>query len=257
MLDYAGPPGLAIEIAKRTKSCILLDHHKTAAEHYILNDAITLPPNLQINFNMERSGATIALDFFKPEGLSAETIQFLKHIEDGDLWRWAMPGSRELYAGLTHKGLEYDAQKNPDVFEQLLALTPALLIDEGTQRMEWELETVSEYAGRSFVVQLGGKEQEWGRALAIEIPSGHAFLRSQLGHTLAEKSSKSGLRPIGVVIYREQGMGATEELKVSLRSQDGEDTTVISQFYGGGGHKGASSFLISRAEFDRTWKGQS
>jgi oligoribonuclease NrnB/cAMP/cGMP phosphodiesterase (DHH superfamily) len=255
MLDYAGPPGFAVEVAKHTRSCILLDHHKTAAEHY-LDDTIALPPNLQIRIDMERSGATIALEFFKPEGLSQETIQFLKHIEDGDLWRWAMPGSRELYAGLAHRSLEYDAKRNPDIFEQLLALTPAQLIDEGTRRMEWELETVTNYARQSFVVQLAEKEHGWGHALAVEIPSEHAFLRSQLGHTLAEQSSKSGFRPIGVIIYKEQGMGAGDQLKVSLRSQD-VDTTLISQYYGGGGHKGASSFLISRVEFDRTWRGRS
>ena len=39
-------------------------------------------------------------------------------------------------------------------------------------------------------------------------------------------------------------------LKVSLRSLGQEDTTVISEMFGGGGHRNASSFMIDKAEFD-------
>lgn len=40
------------------------------------------------------------------------------------------------------------------------------------------------------------------------------------------------------------------KIKVSLRSIGDEDTTVVSQAYGGGGHKNASSFVTDIAEFE-------
>ncbi len=41
-------------------------------------------------------------------------------------------------------------------------------------------------------------------------------------------------------------------IKVSLRSKGDEDTTVISQAYGGGGHLNASGCTMPLVEFD-TW----
>ena len=44
---------------------VLLDHHKTAFELYAGSQQ--LPANLEVNLKMEQSGATIALDYFKPK----------------------------------------------------------------------------------------------------------------------------------------------------------------------------------------------
>ena len=43
-------------------------------------------------------------------------------------------------------------------------------------------------------------------------------------------------------------------IKISLRSLGDEDTTVVTQAFGGGGHRNASSCLVSEDEFDR-WGG--
>ncbi len=43
-------------------------------------------------------------------------------VEDGDLWRWKVPGSREFHAGMRALNMEYDCRANPSVFDQLLAL---------------------------------------------------------------------------------------------------------------------------------------
>ena len=46
------------------------------------------------------------------------------------------------------------------------------------------------------------------------------------------------------------GIGDASKVKVSLRGKGDVDTTRISQHYGGGGHKLASSFIISRDELE-------
>ncbi|XP_010663932.1 uncharacterized protein LOC100240946 isoform X2 [Vitis vinifera] len=78
-------------------------------------------------------------------------------------------------------------------------------------------------------------------------------LRSELGHQLASKSCNLKLRGIGAVVYRVPELKNDQFLKISLRSVDKEDTTTISQEYGGGGHRNASSFMLSPADFDK-WK---
>ena len=50
---------------------IVLDHHKTAAEQ-LQGGSVVLPDNVDVLLDMDRSGATIALDFFKPKGLSEQ-----------------------------------------------------------------------------------------------------------------------------------------------------------------------------------------
>ncbi len=66
LLDYAGPPGFAVALAQRAGRVVVLDHHKTAAEQ-LSHAAVSATPNLDVTFDMERSGATIARDHFQPQ----------------------------------------------------------------------------------------------------------------------------------------------------------------------------------------------
>jgi nanoRNase/pAp phosphatase (c-di-AMP/oligoRNAs hydrolase) len=61
-------------------------------------------------------------------------------------------------------------------------------------------------------------------------------------------------RGIGALCYEEAGMeNADKNYKVSLRSVEEEDTTVVSKHFGGGGHKNASSFMIAKEQWTE-WK---
>lgn len=62
------------------------------------------------------------------QGLTLEQQQLFKYIEDADLWRWALTDSKAFHSGLASLQLEFDATKNPAIFEQLLALTPEAVI---------------------------------------------------------------------------------------------------------------------------------
>lgn len=61
------------------------------------------------------------------------------------------------------------------------------------------------------------------------------------------------LRGIGAIVYKVPELENNEMLKVSLRSIGDEDTTSISQAFGGGGHRNASSCMLKCAEFEN-WK---
>jgi hypothetical protein len=256
LLDFAGPPGFAQELAKAAPSvrCVVIDHHKTAAAE-LTSDPQALPSNLEVTFDMARSGAMLALDYFAPQGLTAAQRRLYEFIQDADLWEWKLEHSKEFHAGLMSFQFEFDVSKNPGIFEQLLTLDPDDVIAAGRADLRRQQEIVEDALKTAFIVNLGGPGHNWGQALAVEVPADVASLRSQLGNALAGHASSRGLRAMGLVAYREAEMAPdSEDIKVSLRSVgETEDTTVISSLYGGGGHLNASAFLLKAEEFQR-WK---
>lgn len=63
LLDFVGPPGFVEDIAPKVERITILDHHKTAFESLCVN--ATLGQNVTKVIDMQRSGATIAFDFFR------------------------------------------------------------------------------------------------------------------------------------------------------------------------------------------------
>ncbi|XP_021679910.2 uncharacterized protein LOC110664500 isoform X2 [Hevea brasiliensis] len=213
LLDFAGPSGFVHQISSKFSRVVILDHHKTAKE--MLGGETLVGKNVNAVLDMERSGATIAYDYFKEKlvGNPNQNIvsefsrlrPIFEYIEDADLWRWRLENSKAFSSGLKDLNLEFNVRLNPSLFKQAVN--------------------------------------------ADSLPE----LRSELGHQLAIKSSDQNLRAIGAVVYRVPGLENDKLLKISLRSSVSEDTTPISQEFGGGGHRNASSFMISFAEFEK-WK---
>lgn len=61
--------------------------------------------------------------------LTAEQDEMFAYIQDADLWQWQLPSTKQFHAGLAEIGLEYDCNKNPQIFQQLLQLTVASTIE--------------------------------------------------------------------------------------------------------------------------------
>ena len=59
-----------------------------------------------------------------------------------------------------------------------------------------------------------------------------------------------GMRGMSCLAYREGNLGQ-DMYKISLRSIDNEDTTIISKQFGGGGHLNASGFNIPKVDFEK------
>ncbi|KAI3797247.1 hypothetical protein L1987_32502 [Smallanthus sonchifolius] len=191
-----------------------------------------------------RSGATIAYDYFKQKILALENGNNLsalhkfecsrtlfEYIEDADLWRWRLHNSKAFSSGLKDLNTEFNATLNPSLFQEKQAL-------------------INEVLDQSYEIVLDDGSS--GHCLAVNADS-VSDLRSELGHQLAAKSRNHNLRGIGAVVYRVTELKDDQILKISLRSIDNEDTTSISQKHGGGGHRNASSFMLSCQEFEQ-WK---
>lgn len=238
-----------------------MDHHKTAME--TLGGRSFEGENVSKVIDMERSGATIAFDYFKHKLLESGKNNYdeiiaefdrvrrvFEYIEDGDLWRWRLENSKAFSSGLKDLNLEFNAQLNPSLFDQLLSLNLESVISQGIVSLSVKQKLIDDTLDQSYEIALGGGA--FGRCLAVNADS-VSELRSELGHQLATKSRNLKLRGIGAIVYRVPELENDEILKISLRSVDSEDTTPISEEFGGGGHRNASSFMISSADFEQ-WK---
>ncbi|KAK7270690.1 hypothetical protein RJT34_26024 [Clitoria ternatea] len=263
LLDFVGPTGFVQEISTKVPRVIVLDHHKTAFEK--LGNETLLGENVVKVIDMERSGATVAFDYFKEKLVSACAVvknplvvdefervkKLFQYIEDGDLWRWRLHNSKAFSSGLKDLNIEFDARKNPSLFDQLLALDLDTVISKGMLSLSHKQNLIDDSLSKSYEISLGNGAS--GHCLAVDADAALSELRSELGHQLATKSQKLKLRGIGAVVYKVQELENDQRLKISLRSVDNEDTTVISQEFGGGGHKNASSFMLNADEFVQ-WK---
>ncbi|CAF2097380.1 BnaA05g14530D [Brassica napus] len=210
-----------------------------------------------------RSCATIAFDYFTQKlmeesgGNCRERNDFkrmrrvFEYIEDADIWKWELPGSKAFNSGIVDLGIEYDLNQNQTLFQKLLSLDHESVINRGRESLSRKHKLIQEALEQSYEIVLGGDE-EFGWCLAVNADE-NAELRSELGNQLAEKRKRMRLRGVGAVVYRVPELEDAAKLKISLRSVAEEDTTQVSQRFGGGGHKNASSLLLSSVELEQ-WK---
>lgn len=265
LLDFVGPPGFVQQLSPKVDRVIILDHHKTALK--MLDEGEFSSENVTKVIDMGRSGATIAYDYFKEKLSALEngnnlrgresgihkfecSRKLFEYIEDADLWRWRLHNSKAFSSGLKDMNIEFNETLNPSIFQQLLSLDVEHVINQGLSSLAQKQTLINEVLDQSYEIVLDDGAS--GHCLAVDADA-VSDLRSELGNQLAEKSRNQNLRGIGAVVYRVPELKDDQILKISLRSLDSEDTTTISQKYGGGGHRNASSFMLSCVEFEQ-WK---
>jgi uncharacterized protein len=195
---------------------LILDHHKTSAE-----DLIDLPANVTAKFDMNHSGVILTWNhFFQDEN----PPPLLLHIEDRDLWRFALQNTRQIQANVF--SYPYDFQ----IWDALIASDPATLAAEGEaiERKHFkDLHELLRVSTRAMII--GGY-----RIPVANIPY---TLSSDAGHELAKG------HPFAACYW-----DTTDGRVFSLRSNDGGvDVSEIARQYGGGGHRNASGFKVSFA----------
>lgn len=223
IVDFCYAPQLLVDAAAKAGQIIVIDHHITAMEQCAdFFKVQPQPENLLLNFDMSRSGCILTWQHFFHD-LAAPKI--LLHIEDRDLWRFKLDGTREITTALYEK-------------------TTINFADIGSIDLA-ELLTV----GRIQVKQLAGMVQRLVKSahsvsiknrvgLAVNAPS---FFSSDLGHLLAEKSGTFGMT------Y--QYNGKKQQWNYSLRSIGDYDVGHLALDFGGGGHKNAAGFSLANNPF--------
>ena len=272
LIDITGGAAFVAACCARARRVVVLDHHKTG-EADLAAPALAGLANLERHFDMARSGATIARDYF---GLPAlllgagagadadaarqrpdQVLRLFSLVEDNDLFRHALPDSKLFSAGLEDMRLEFDANAGgggPDaVFSRLLALDADETIARGRVAVVEQDRVIGEELAAAFRVDIAGPAGGAPLMSCLAVVTRHPDLRSTQGNRLAAQSAAAGLAAAGAVVYEEAALGA-DTLKVSLRSVGDVDTTVVSSAFGGGGHKNASSFNAARSAVE-SWRG--
>lgn len=216
LVDFSYKRPVMEQLVASARSVTVLDHHKTAqADLGNLSGA-------EVVFDMERSGAKITWDYFFP---GCTPPKLLLHVEDRDLWRFALPKTREIQAAVFSYPYEFDR------WDSLMLLDPNDLAKDGEAIERKHFKDIRELLKVvTRPMRIGG--------FIVDVANLPYTLTSDAGHALAEG------KPFGGCYWD------TPEGRVfSLRSTEaGEDVAEIAKAYGGGGHRNASGFRVSFEE---------
>lgn len=237
ILDFSFPKPVMDAIFQHAKRVVWLDHHKTAFEMWCgKSPDIFFTTHKEQNESKTiilddcRSGAMLAWRFFHP---NTKVPMLIRHIDDRDRWQFKLEGSKELHAAL--------ASYQPWTFEQWhkYMLEPYEVdfdIREGAAILRAHNQHVQSALKQAAECKITLKTEQYGctgeAGLAANAP---AFLASDLGHELANKSGTFGL------VWSMAGDG---QVHCSLRSNGDYDVSAIAKAFGGGGHRNAAGFSV-------------
>lgn len=220
MVDFSYKRPVLLDMASKANSILILDHHKSAAE-----DLIDLPENVTAIFDMDRSGAMMTWQHFFPD---VPPPKLIEHIQDRDLWRFNLPGTREIQAAVF--SYPYDFEVWDKLMDSFDGFGDSVLLREGAaieRKHHKDIAELVKMTQRRMVI--GGFD--------VPVANLPYTLSSDAGHLMAKDESFSACywdTPDGRVF--------------SLRSSDaGQDVSAIAKNYGGGGHRNAAGFQVPHA----------
>lgn len=243
IVDFSYKRAVLDEMLQTAASVVIIDHHKTALadlEEFrfeesspgaisaddipgMLRDLLALDrhPCVAI-FDMKRSGAMMAWQFCHG---GAQAPILVEHVQDRDLWRFEMFGTREVCADLFSR---------PCSFEVWDDLATALDDPDMANRI---------FDGGAAIERKHHKDvKELLRVCTREmIIGGHCVLVANIPYTMSSDAANilAEERPFGACYFD----NADGYRVFSLRSKDGgEDVSKIAASYGGGGHARAAGF---------------
>jgi oligoribonuclease NrnB/cAMP/cGMP phosphodiesterase (DHH superfamily) len=220
MVDFSFKRPVLLEMASQAKSILILDHHESAER-----ELVNLPENVETHFDMDKSGAMMAWEHWNR---CKQPPSFVAHVQDRDLWRFDLPGTREIMA---------------------YAMSYPFVVDEWWYMVFHAdipmMREAGEHVLRAQTAQIKAHldaNTHWVQLIddddltipAINAPKAWA---SDAAHDLLERNPDS---PCAMAYFRRQN-GAWE---ISLRSRKGKcNVAKIAELYGGGGHACAAGYI--------------
>lgn len=255
LVDFSYKPEVLMTLRTSARSILILDHHKSAEADlprcdsgqmdaltcFRLDDAAWTAPKtwayyqqcvqqdqwegaphalIYALFDMDRSGAGIAWDFFHP---GKDRPALIDHVEDRDLWRFALEGTREIQAAVFSYPYQFE------VWDQLMKAPVFGLYQQGVAIERKHHKDVAE------LVEVAKRQMVIGH-YDVPVASLPYTLASDAGHLMAKG------QPFAACYYDK-----AEGRVFSLRStEDGVDVSEVAKLYGGGGHSRAAGFTVPR-----------
>jgi nanoRNase/pAp phosphatase (c-di-AMP/oligoRNAs hydrolase) len=257
MIDVCPSRNEIETISKTAKKLVILDHHESNEREV---EGLMLP-NVEIIFDMKRSGCQIAWDYFKdylvkhfnsftlcleslpaikserPELLEKNRPWFIDAIGDRDLWKFEYPNSDEICSYLFTYGYYY----NWDKMNRLLDFTSEMkndVIKKGKTLLFAESQRV-EYAVKQAVdVKITILDKEYN----VKLSGCEHSIASKVGNEL---SKIDGYDFAALWRYNLE----SDEFWISCRaSKDDINLSILTKEFGGGGHSKAAGFTIKNKE---------
>ena len=211
ILDFSFDNATTKRMIEDANELLVIDHHKSAVvELHDISNTI---------FDMNKSGATLAWEFFHP---GKEAPKFIMYITDRDLWRWELPYSKEFSAAfdmVPYDFEEFEKFEDDSVFDDA--------VKRGSYILAYSKTVIKKVCDKAASRKIGGKD-------VLVVNSSHWM--SEIGARLAPDCD------IAMIWYYDHN---DKIIKVSLRAfHDKIDVSEVSKKYGGGGHKKAAGFTL-------------
>lgn len=219
ILDFSYSRVILDELVSRMQFVLIIDHHKSAQEN--------LKDHPNAIFDMNKSGAGLAWDYFNPDLARPE---FINYIEDQDLGRFNLVESvcvRNSLVIIPHSLDAYIKAANVNIVDR---------INEGRILNKQVFYNVDR--GFENVHVIGVDEF---RMLAVNV----CLHQSNFGTYLLKKIEEYGCQFAGVYYRLNQ-----DKIKFSLRSIGEFDVSAICKRFGGGGHRNAAGFEVDTDKFN-------
>lgn len=233
-------------LAMRCNTVTVIDHHETATHALgmfldvsphlmIVGDFERSHHNVTVRFDKERCGATLTWAHLFPR---EPVPRFLKHIEDRDLHRYRMGGTRELHHHLA--AINFDISKYEDLCDEEY-LTSVVLHNRMTVE-EWDDKV------QSFVTMANAlPEQELvfnGEVIPVRVmplPAEEWFT-----DVTSAMNNDPEISPLGVAMAYVPVKAEGLDVRYRISSINSAfHAGNIAMEYGGGGHPGAAGFSVS------------
>ena len=228
IVDFSYKYDVLVALADTAASVLVIDHHKTA-----MADLVDVPPaelhyeaqaknstgKLHALFDMNRSGAGLAWDFFFP---AQPRPPLINHIEDRDLWLFKLEGTREIMADL------FSYPQDFATWDRLFADEINWIRLDGVAINRQHQKTVADLVHTTKRRMLIGGHD-------VPVANLPFMFASDAGALMAEGE-----------LFAASYFDTPEGRTFSLRSTDaGMDVSEIAKQYGGGGHRNAAGFKVS------------
>lgn len=226
IIDFSYSKEILRGLQSRMTKLVVLDHHKTAQE-----DLAGEPYAI---FDMNRSGAVMAWDYFFP-GVTAPKL--LQIIQDRDLWKFKFPETRHVFNFMNLHG------DDVTTWDEVISL-PGYVVGKGSLITKYQdmLNRKSSAPDRVKVIQ-------W--SVIPDIKAGllnTTNFPSEIGEMIALSPELNVDFSITYFID-EKGV-----VNLSFRSLGDFDVGAIAKAFGGGGHKNASGARTSMKVLEGWYK---
>lgn len=217
MVDFSYKHDVLLTLAQQANSILILDHHISAEK-----DLVDLPANVTTIFDMNKSGAVMAWEYFHP---NKAVPQFLLHIQDKDLWRFELDGTREIMATI------FSYPHDFALWEKFIRS------DVNTLRSDGQAIERKHHRDVNNLIESGAYRMT---IAGYDVPVLNApyFFSSDAGHLMSKNE------PFAACYW-----DTATERNFSMRSaEDGIDVSKIAALFGGGGHQHAAGFSLGMGD---------